>query len=485
MADTDVEYLKPKWDLVCKELAVAEDAQASWWESLVKRHSEPQRAYHTLSHLSELFGYVEEHKDKIADMTAMVLAIFFHDAIYNARAGSPKNEMDSANVFDKFGQEAIPDGDPPGLAKGELIAKVRKWIVQTATHKVSESDDSDCKAFMDFDMAVLGRPWEKYLEYSKQIRQEYIHVPEAVFCKARSAFLSATAAGPAIFVSGLLKEEREKVARENMAREAALLQEKFASLGLGARLSAELTLKWIPKVKKMITGRVKKGGMLALTAAAGYWKPRWLYRTGVTAVGGGLLFALRWAFGAPYVRYPYPEPKSSAGTVVLAGSYNPPHLGHLEMLKYLSKAHSKVVAIIGINPNKKYDVNPYQRQALLRVMIKDAGLTNVEVKVWGSIIFLYAQSIGASVMYRGIRTWKEDGKAEKHLEFQNLYYQLLLTMRWPIPTAYLQGAPALTEVSSTLLRKRIAAEEDILDLVPKVASDAVVQAYRPPPKSDQ
>ena len=74
----------------------------------------------------------------------------------------------------------IPEGDPPGLVKGEFIAKVRRWIVQTADHKCNADDDGDCKLFMDFDMAVLGRPWEQYEVYSKQIREEYKHVPEAM-----------------------------------------------------------------------------------------------------------------------------------------------------------------------------------------------------------------------------------------------------------------------------------------------------------------
>ena len=38
------------------------------------------------------------------------------------------------------------------------------------------------------------------------------------------------------------------------------------------------------------------------------------------------------------ITYPWKrEDKKSERTVVLAGSYNPPHLGHLAMLEYLSK----------------------------------------------------------------------------------------------------------------------------------------------------
>jgi hypothetical protein len=39
--------------------------------------------------------------------------------------------------------------------------------VQTAHHKCTEDDEMDCKLFMDFDMAVLGRPWPQYEAYSR------------------------------------------------------------------------------------------------------------------------------------------------------------------------------------------------------------------------------------------------------------------------------------------------------------------------------
>lgn len=38
--------------------------------------------------------------------------------------------------------------------------------VQTAHHMCTEDDEMDCKLFMDFDMAVLGRPWPQYEMYS-------------------------------------------------------------------------------------------------------------------------------------------------------------------------------------------------------------------------------------------------------------------------------------------------------------------------------
>lgn len=91
------------------------------------------------------------------------------------------------------------------------------------------------------------------------------------------------------------------------------------------------------------------------------------------------------------ISFPYEDPKNANQTknvgdkkctVVLAGSYNPPHYGHLAMLAYLSKKYGKVIAVIGMNPNKKYDVSPQERANLLREMIQvyDDGDENSQMK---------------------------------------------------------------------------------------------------------
>jgi len=86
------------------------------------------------------------------------------------------------------------------------------------------------------------------------------------------------------------------------------------------------------------------------------------------------------------ISFPWPKeedtPKKTSRDkiVILAGSYNPPHLGHLAMLQYLSQRYERVIAVVGFNPNKKYLVTPVQRQRLLERMIQSTtDCTNVEV----------------------------------------------------------------------------------------------------------
>lgn len=78
--------------------------------------------------------------------------------------------------------------------------------------------------------------------------------------------------------------------------------------------------------------------------------------------------------------FPWEEHAKEDNNVILAGSYNPPHLGHLAMLEYLSTRYQQVVAVVGFNPNKKYAVSPQQRADLLREMLKASMVSNVKVE---------------------------------------------------------------------------------------------------------
>ena len=48
-----------------------------------------------------------------------------------------------------------------------------------------DSLDSDLKFFIDIDMSVLGWNRIEYLEYAKQIRNEYIHINHLEYCHGK------------------------------------------------------------------------------------------------------------------------------------------------------------------------------------------------------------------------------------------------------------------------------------------------------------
>ena len=87
------------------------------------------------------------------------------------------------------------------------------------------------------------------------------------------------------------------------------------------------------------------------------------------------------------IKFPWPknditQPPENL-TVVFAGSFNPPHNGHMAMVKYLAEKYREVILVIGMNPNKKYKVLPSDRAELLERMIASVGLDKSRVRVKG------------------------------------------------------------------------------------------------------
>jgi len=189
------------------------------------------------------------------------------------------------------------------------------------------------------------------------------------------------------------------------------------------------------------------------------------------------------------LRFPWREHNTSRQkdkdtTVVFAGSFNPPHFGHLVMLRYLAERYGRVICCIGVNPNKTYDVTPQARASILRKMCEDCS--NIRVQVVSGYIWRYARAHNASFFFRGIRTWEADGSEERQLLILNSWGPLLLGKIWPTKTVFLEGDPRYRDVSSTLVRRLCAerratsrneGDEKLARLIPSTVLTEVVAAY--------
>ena len=179
-----------------------------------------------------------------------------------------------------------------------------------------------------------------------------------------------------------------------------------------------------------------------------------------------------------------PAPKDPT-PVVLAGSMNPPHIGHLSLIRHLHRRHGRVLVAIGYNTSKSYAVTPEERADALRAMCEPYGMPGVSVHVVGGFVWRFAFAHGATALYRGVRG-PEDARDEVLLHLLNQLGPPTLGMRWPLPTRFLQADPAFRHVSSTLVRTRCsecaseaAAREQLSGLVPPGTESRVWALYGP------
>jgi len=181
-------------------------------ERLVSAYDDPARGYHDLRHLREVL----EHLDDLVpadhpDRDAVVLAAWFHDAVYDAVGD---NEERSARLADAvLTQAGVPI---------PLVEEVTRLVRLTAGHDPA-ADDLPGQLLCDADLAILAAGRERYDAYVAGVRQEYAEVPDADFRAGRKAVLVDLLAHDTLFHSEAARERWEERARANVSAEVAAL----------------------------------------------------------------------------------------------------------------------------------------------------------------------------------------------------------------------------------------------------------------------
>ena len=188
-----------------------EQAQALW-QDIAARYSEPQRAYHTLEHIEQLFIQFESIQHVLSEPHIIALAVYYHDVIYDPTRSD--NELRSA----EYAVEALR----PYL-RDEQCQHIYALIMMTASHQIDTLIDSDkyndAAYLLDMDLSVLGTPWSTYQQYANAIRQEYAHVLDTQYRDGRTAVLKGLLAHPRLYLTDYYYELLENQARDNIKRE--------------------------------------------------------------------------------------------------------------------------------------------------------------------------------------------------------------------------------------------------------------------------
>jgi predicted metal-dependent HD superfamily phosphohydrolase len=165
--------------------------------------------YHDRLHLTEVLDRLDLLAQAGApfDRTAVVLAAWFHDAVY---AGADDDEERSA----QWAERALP----PAYAD-----EVARLVRMTAHHRPADDDAAGC-ALSDADLAILAAPRERYDAYVAGVRSDFAHVGDDDFRAGRAAVLADLAAKPALFHTPRARGLWEAPARANLERELGELR---------------------------------------------------------------------------------------------------------------------------------------------------------------------------------------------------------------------------------------------------------------------
>lgn len=193
-----------RWQSLFQQLGLT--ANPLTFDQLQGAYRQPQRFYHTANHILDCLAHLDRHRALAQNPAAIELALWFHDAVYDSRAGD--NEAQSADWATVCLKQ-----------QGATVAmqqRIEQLILATAGHCVSA--DPDVQLMLDIDLSILGQSPSTFARYDQAIRQEYAWVPEAVYQKKRRAVLQSFLQRTFIYQTSALRQRYESVARQNLTR---------------------------------------------------------------------------------------------------------------------------------------------------------------------------------------------------------------------------------------------------------------------------
>jgi predicted metal-dependent HD superfamily phosphohydrolase len=162
--------------------------------------------YHDLLHLTEVLDRLDRLADAGVgfDATTVVLAAWFHDAVYD---GQHDDEERSA----QWAAQALPP------AYADEVAR----LVRLTAHHRPGPDDLAGAALSDADLGILAAPQERYAAYAAGVRADFAHVADDDFRAGRASVLRDLVARRHLFHTRQARALWEDAARANVARELA------------------------------------------------------------------------------------------------------------------------------------------------------------------------------------------------------------------------------------------------------------------------
>ncbi|MCA8971547.1 MAG: pantetheine-phosphate adenylyltransferase [Planctomycetes bacterium] len=154
-------------------------------------------------------------------------------------------------------------------------------------------------------------------------------------------------------------------------------------------------------------------------------------------------------------------------TAVFPGSFDPPTLGHLDLVDRALELFDQVVVAIGINMAKRGFLTVDERAAVLHECLD--GRERVTVRTFEGLIAPWCAREGLGPIVRGVRN-AVDFEYERSMAIHNR------ALAPSVDTVFLMPSPELTFTSSTLIREIVAGGGDASPWLPEPALRAMQRA---------
>ncbi|MCO5297415.1 MAG: pantetheine-phosphate adenylyltransferase [Fimbriimonadaceae bacterium] len=156
---------------------------------------------------------------------------------------------------------------------------------------------------------------------------------------------------------------------------------------------------------------------------------------------------------------------------IYPGSFDPPTLGHMDVIERAARLFDTLIVGVGINRAKKPLLEATDRVEALQKSC--SSLPNVRVETFEGLLIDFAERTGARAIVRGLRA-----TADFEYEFQMAMVNRRL--REELETVFLMTKWEYSYLSSSIVRELATLGGDYTSMVPEPVAEVLAQALRSP-----
>lgn len=156
--------------------------------------------------------------------------------------------------------------------------------------------------------------------------------------------------------------------------------------------------------------------------------------------------------------------------VVFPGSFDPIHLGHVDIARRAASLFDEVVMAVYDKPLKSLLFSPRERMAMVKEATKE--LSNVTVLGYNGLTVQFANEIGASAIVRGLRVFSD-------FEYEFIMAMANKRLEPKMETIVFVTDELNTFLSSSMVKEIASLGGDVSTMVPRNVLKALGKKYQP------
>jgi predicted metal-dependent HD superfamily phosphohydrolase len=185
------------------------------YQDIEEKMSAPGRAYHNMSHIRQMLKSLRDtgifEKNPLGvNLKGMLLAIHYHDIVQEI----DRSDNEEASVNYMRGNIFRKDNEASLLHYSDVLVAER--LILATKHDGRKLQHYDEQLIHDLDLVILGQLPEKFAQYEKQLRKEYLHISNAKYRRGRMEFLERRLGASPIYLTQAFRRMYEDQARENI-----------------------------------------------------------------------------------------------------------------------------------------------------------------------------------------------------------------------------------------------------------------------------